>query len=95
MRFSSSTGILVLFTATTVNGLCTCFASTANGVEHDIEAGKRCCIGKGDKLEGNLCNAVSFETFGACCDSQKGSSGVIPSGFDCAVTPETILNGTN
>ncbi|KAK2774169.1 hypothetical protein CKAH01_13263 [Colletotrichum kahawae] len=85
MKFHASVGLLLLQSASIVTGLCTCLATTQNGVENDIEAGKRCCKGTGDKLSGNLCNAANFDTFASCCESQKGSEAVTPSAFDCSL----------
>ncbi|TDZ71701.1 Secondary metabolism regulator LAE1 [Colletotrichum trifolii] len=85
MKISLSTALLVLHAATSVAGLCTCIAAVSGMVvlQNDIEAGKRCCKAKGDKLVGDLCDAASQDVFEACCDGQKGGNGVDPAGFKC------------
>ncbi|KAL3296587.1 hypothetical protein RB213_007230 [Colletotrichum asianum] len=85
IKFHASVGLLLLQGASIAAGLCTCLAFTQNGLENDIEAGKRCCKGTGDKLVGNLCNAASFGAFESCCAGQEGSESVTPTGSDCGL----------
>ncbi|KAK2749485.1 hypothetical protein CKAH01_18010 [Colletotrichum kahawae] len=85
MRFHASVGILLLQGVSIVTSLCTCLVIVNNGRQNDIAAGKRCCKAKGDKLSGDLCNAVDFGTFSSCCDSQPASESVFRAGFDCTL----------